>query len=120
MFAPAEKSLRTAAEKGADPDLVEAAIAEVRLSSGKVEEAEELLRQILRRKPDMVGPMLNLATIRANQGNATEAAALVRFAWQLGYKNPKELRTAPEFERVRSLGLINDLIAAAERRCAIY
>jgi Flp pilus assembly protein TadD len=120
MFRPAEATLRAAREKGADSDLVEAAIGEVWLSSGRTREAETLLRKVLRRAPDMVGPMLNLAAIRATEGNATEAAALIRFAWQLGYQNPKELRATPEFERVRVLGLIDDLITTPIGRCNIY
>ncbi|TSC25982.1 hypothetical protein [Corallococcus sp. Z5C101001] len=120
MFRSAETTLRAAREKGADTDLVDAAIAEVWLSSGRKGEAEALLRQVLRRAPDMAGPMLNLAALRAAEGNVTEAAALIRFAWALGYQNPTELRKAPEFERVRALGLINDLISTPSRRCRIY
>ncbi len=120
LFGQAEKTIRAAGEKGADLDLVEAGLAEIRLGSGKVAEAEELLRQLLRRVPAMVGPILNLATIRANQGHVAEAAALIRFAWQLGYQNPKELRKSMEYERVRTMGLINDLITTPVGRCAIY
>ncbi|WP_164002204.1 hypothetical protein [Pyxidicoccus caerfyrddinensis] len=120
LFEQAEKSLRAAKAKGADIDLVDAAVAEVRLSNGRVVEAEALLRQVLRRAPDLQGPIMNLATIRATEGNLTEAAALIRLAWHLGYQNPKELRKAPEFEKVRASGLINDLIAATTRRCGIH
>lgn len=120
MFRSAETTLRAALEKGADKELVDAAIAEVWLSSGRKVEAEALLRQVLRRAPDLAGPMINLATIRAAEGNVTEAAALIRMAWQLGYQNPQELRKAPEFERVRASGLLNDLISEPDGRCHIY
>ncbi|WP_223646082.1 hypothetical protein [Corallococcus sp. EGB] len=120
VFQAAEATLRAAREKGADRELVDAAIAEVWLSSGRKIEAEALLRQVLRRAPDLAGPMINLAMIRAVEGNVTEAAALIRMAWQLGYRNPKELRKAPEFERVRALGLLNDLITEPLGRCHIF
>jgi predicted Zn-dependent protease len=120
MFIDAEATLRTAGEKGADGELVDSAIAEVRLSAGKTAEAEAMLRQVLRRVPELVGPIMNLAIVRAKEGNTAEAVALIRLAWHLGYQNPKELRTTPEFARIRELGLLNDLVSVAVGRCAIY
>lgn len=116
-FAEAEVTLAAAREKGVDKDLVEAAIAELRLSSGRTAEAESMLRRLLRRSPELTGPTLNLAVIRAREGNLTEAAALIRFAWQLGYQNPRELRSGPDFAQVRASGLLNDLISTPVGRC---
>jgi lipopolysaccharide biosynthesis regulator YciM len=120
LFDQAERTLRAAEAKGADIDLVDAAIAEVRLSKGRAVEAEALLRQVLRRAPDLPGPMMNLATIRAMEGNLVEAAILVRLACQLGYQNPKELRKAPEFEKIRASGFIDDLVTTPTGHCGIY
>ncbi|MFY1828115.1 hypothetical protein ACN47A_19490 [Myxococcus fulvus] len=120
MFKDAEATLRAARAKGADGDLVDAAIGEVLLASGRKFEAELLLRQVLRRAPDLVGPMMNLAVLRASEGNLTEAAALIRQAWAYGHQDLGELRRTPEFARIRELGLLNDLFVTSEARCRIY
>lgn len=113
----AEASLASARAAGADSALVDAAIAELHLSTGRTDEAEAMLRAVLQRAPDLTGARMNLAAIRTKQGHHLEAAALVRLAWRLGYQNPRELRTAPEFAQVRALGLIDDLIGSPTGRC---
>ncbi|NMO14736.1 hypothetical protein HPC49_05440 [Pyxidicoccus fallax] len=56
----------------------------------------------------------------SREGQLTEAAALIRLAWALGYQNPRWLRKEPEFERVRASGLLNDLMTEPIGRCGIY
>ena len=121
LFTDSEKTLKAARQKGADADLIDAGIAELRLSAGKFKESEILLRQVLRRSPTLVGPILNLAVLRVREHNVAEAVALIRSAWQLGYRNPRELQTSVDFMPLRVLGLIDDLIASTEgARCAIH
>lgn len=116
----AEATLLLAAKHGVHRDLIDAGLAELRLSSGRTVEAESMLRKLLRRSPDMTGALMNLAHIRAVEGNPAEAAALIRLAWQLGYQNPRELRRDPVFAEARSLGLLGDLTSLPVGNCRAF
>jgi hypothetical protein len=112
---------RQARRLGADRDIVDGIVAVANLASGKISTAERILREVLRRDPLLSGSIYNLACLRAAKGDLTESAALIRFAWMLGYRNPSKLKNDPWLAPVRAKkGLIDDLLDSTDRRCRIF
>ncbi len=114
----AEATLRLALQAGSDRDLVEGAMATLRLRAGKMVEAEKMLRAVLRRTPTLTGALYNLAVVRSKAGDVAEAAALIRMGWELGHHDPFELERDPDLANLRSTkGLIDDLLRPRSPHC---
>ncbi len=121
QLAASEKRLREAEKLGADPVVVQGAVGMLRLQEGRLDDAETELRKALSLEPNLSGALFNLALVMARKGRHAEAAALVRQAWHVGYRNPKELREDPALAAVRQTpGLIDDLWVGAVPRCSTF
>jgi predicted Zn-dependent protease len=117
----AERSLTRAARAGAERDLVDSTRALLRIQQGKFEEAEKLLRAVLRRDPLLSGALYHLAVVRLRSDDLAEAAALIRQAWHAGLQDPMELKTDPDLKKLRDAkGLIDDLLSAPMPKCSNY
>lgn len=117
----AEKALREAESNGADKDLIESAIGMLRIQTGKLAEAEAILRRVLKRAPLLTGALYNLACVRSLNGDIAEAASLIRLSWQAGLKDPDQLKKDPMLAAVRAReGLIDDLVSSPIRHCGTY
>lgn len=117
----AERAFADAAAAGADADIVDGGIAGLRIQAGKLTEAEQLLRVVLRRSPSLSGALYNLAVVRSKSGDVAEAAALLRQAWQFGLRDVELLKRDPDLKAVREAkGLIGDLLTASVPRCGTY
>jgi tetratricopeptide (TPR) repeat protein len=117
----ASRTAREALAHGADQDLIDGLLGMAQAKTGHPKEAEATLRRVLRRDPVLTGALYNLACIRAMAGDVAESAALIRFAWTLGYKDPDRLRTDPWLEAVRSkTGLVDDLLKSDEHECKTW
>jgi Flp pilus assembly protein TadD len=117
----AESAFRRARDAGADAEVVDEGTAALQIELGKLDEAEVLLKSVLRRAPLLSGALYNLAVIRVRRGDLAEAAALIRQAWHAGLRNPDELKRDPDLEGLRrTRGLIDDLLSASQPRCRTY
>lgn len=117
----AEEALKQARTLGADKEIVDGAVAGLRLQAGKLEQAENLLKELLSRDPLLSGALYNLGAVRSRQGRLAEAAALIRQAWHAGFQDPDQLKRDPDLEALRkSKGLIDDLLNATIPRCRTY
>jgi len=117
----AESAFRGAQDAGADVDIVDEGRAVIQLELGKLDDAEALLKGVLRRAPLLSGALYNLAVIRVRRGDLAEGAALIRQAWHAGLRNPDELKSDPDLEELRKTrGLIDDLLSANQPRCRTY
>jgi tetratricopeptide (TPR) repeat protein len=115
------ESLRKAKEQGADPSLIDGATGMAYLIAGKLAEAEDSLLRALKSDPLLTGALYNLACVRAAQGRLAEAGALIRQAWHLGLKNPRQLSADPALAPLRACpNLINDLVDSDERSCPTF
>jgi Flp pilus assembly protein TadD len=121
QIAASELRFIEAEKMGADKPVVRGAIGALRLQEGKLEEAEKELRKALSLDATLSGALYNLALVRGRRGETAEAAALVRQAWHLGYRDPTQIRAEPDLEAVRKTpGLIDDLFLGAVPRCATF
>lgn len=121
QIAASERDLVAAEKLGADKAVVQGALGMLRLEEGTLDAAEQELRKALMQDPRLSGAVFNLGLVAARRGNIAEAAALVRQAWHLGYKDPNQIRSEPDLKVVRSTpGLIDDLQVGVVPRCATY
>lgn len=120
----AEREIRQARLRGADPDLLDGILARIRIETRRYDDAEKLFRALLSRKNShqMTGALYNFAVLRALQGNDFEAAGLLRLAWHLGYRNPRKIRSEKAFARiVASNRMVDDLVMdEAAARCVTW
>lgn len=120
-LAEADKTLRAAREAGADRDVLDAALAVTLIQRGKLDEAEQALREVLARSPLLSGALYNLAVVRARRRQVAEAAALIRQSWFAGMTDPDQIRNDPDLaEVVRTPGLLDDLLKTTTPRCRAY
>lgn len=103
----AEAHLTRAAGLGVDRDLIDEASAVVQIQRGALNEAEDLLRDVLERSPALSGALWNLAVVRARRHDRAGATALVKRAWRAGLRDPLALQRDPH---------LRPLMAGAEFR----
>ena len=117
----AEKAFNDAKRAGADADLVDSGIATLRVQAGKLDEAEALLRAVLRRSPQLSGALYNLAVVRVRRGDLAEAAGLIRQSWAMGLQDAHQLKHDPDLKELREeKGLIDDLMIEPIPRCRTW
>lgn len=116
-------ALNAARTFGADEILVLGAEGVAAAVAGDEARSEALFLDALGKDPTLTGALYNLGSLRARQGRLAEAAALVRQAWHLGWRNVAKLRTDPWLSPLRKTdGLISDLLATSETesRCPTW
>lgn len=117
----ADSTLVLAKEAGGDQDIVDSALGEILIQRNNLDQAEALLRAVLKRSPLLSGALYNLAVIHARRGRIAEAAALLRQSWHAGLMDPEQIRKDPDLAPVvQGPGLIDDLLKSSKPRCGSY